>query len=76
MRKVASPTVVEMSPLSNAKEELGRMLPTGKARNPNVRMEDGSMVVYYSIDAYCWNFFGIRYMNGRWKLDLLGGGCD
>jgi hypothetical protein len=74
--KIATPTGVETRPLVNVNEELGRQLPSGKAWGPDVRMEDERMVVYYSIDRYCWNFFGLRFVNRRWEFDLLGGGCD
>lgn len=74
--KVASPSGVEQRPSSDIMRSIREQLPHSKAWNPELRLEGQDLVVYYSIDQYCWNFFGLRFIEGMWRLVLVGGGCD
>jgi hypothetical protein len=74
--KVASPSGVEEKPSRDFMRSIREQLPHSKAWNPQVRLEGQDLVVYYSIDQYCWNFFGLRFIDGTWQLVLVGGGCD
>jgi hypothetical protein len=74
--KVASPSGVEEKPSRDIMRSIRAQLPHSKAWNPELRVEGEDLVVYYSIDQYCWNLFGLRFIDGTWKLVLVGGGCD
>lgn len=74
--KVAGPSGVEVKPLRDIMRSIREQLPHSKAWNPELRLEGKDLVVYYSIDQYCWNFFGLRFIDGTWQLVLVGGGCD
>jgi hypothetical protein len=74
--KVASPSGVEEKPSRDIMRSIREQLPHSKAWNPELRLEGQDLVVYYSIDQYCWNFFGLRFIDGMWQFVLWGGGCD
>lgn len=74
--KVASLSGVEEKPSRDIMRSIREQLPYSKAWNPELRLEGKDLVVYYSIDQYCWNFFGLRFIDGTWQLVLVGGGCD
>lgn len=74
--RTVSPSGVEEKPVHDIFRSISEQLPHAKAWNTEVRLEGRDLVVYYSVDQYCWNFFGIRFDHGTWQLVLLGGGCD
>lgn len=74
--RISDPANNEDSQVKDIAEELRRSLPAGRAWSPQARLEKRDLVVYYSIHGTCWNFFGSRFVGERWRLVLLGGGCD
>ena len=74
--RVAAPTGVEEKPVNDISNELQQQLPAGKAWGPSVRKEEEDLVIYYSINDTCWDFFGLRFVDKKWQLVTLGGGCD
>jgi hypothetical protein len=74
--KVASPSGVEEKPSRDIMRSIREQLPHSKAWNPELRLEGQDLVVYYSIDQYCWNFFGLRFIDSTWQLVMVGGGCE
>ena len=72
----AAPTGVEETQVEDISRELQLQLPAGKAWRPTVRKEEDDLVIYYSVNALCWNFFGLRFVEKKWQLVTLGGGCD
>jgi hypothetical protein len=74
--KIDDPSGEELRSVSDIAGELRSMLPHGRVWNPEARREKDRLVVYYAIDANCWNFFGMRFAGQRWRLVLSGGGCD
>jgi hypothetical protein len=74
--KFAAPTGVEEGPVEDVNHEFQQLLPAGRAWEPSVRKEEEDLVIYYSVNDTCWNFFGLRFVDKRWQLVMLGGGCD
>jgi hypothetical protein len=74
--RIDAPSGAEEKPVKDIAEELRSMLPHGRVWNPEARREKDDLVVYYAISHDCWNFFGMRFVGQRWRLVLLGGGCD
>jgi len=74
--RIAAPTGVEEKPVEDINQELQNLLPARRAWGPSVRKEDEDLVIYYSISDTCWDFFGLRFVDKKWQLVTLGGGCD
>jgi hypothetical protein len=74
--RIAAPTGVEEKSVNDISNELQQQLPAGKAWGPSVRKEEEDLVIYYSINDTCWDFFGLRFVDRKWQLVTLGGGCD
>ncbi|MES2261142.1 MAG: hypothetical protein V4724_21715 [Pseudomonadota bacterium] len=74
--RIAAPTGVEEKPVADISHELEQQLPAGKAWGPSVWKEEEDLVIYYSVNDTCWDFFGLRFIDKKWQLVTLGGGCD
>ncbi len=74
--RIAAPTGFEEKPVEDINHELQQQLPAGRARGPSVRKEAEDLVIYYSVNDTCWDFFGLRFIDKKWQLVTLGRGCD